>query len=512
MPTTTTNVLLIQVDQMQAACLGCAGHPDLVTPNLDRLAAAGTRFTRAYCNNPVCTPSRMSTITGLLPSQHGVLTNGQRPVRDQRTFPQALAEAGYRTHCVGKCHFEPFMHVPAGLEAQRADDAWPPTSWEDQSLWDTGVIESLPSPYYGYQSTDYLGGHVDYHFGAYRRWLLDRHPELADAYSRDASPRSSTAQADVWPLAIPREAHYNDWIVDRGCRFLDAIGETPFLLTCSFPDPHHPFCACPPFCDQYDLDALALPDTWAANDDLHPLLARRRAAARHFGPGAPEAALRAAMAQTYGMISHLDDCIGRLLDRLDRNGLGERTVVIFHADHGEYLGAHGLLYKGPSPYEAVQTVPLICRAPDGRAGQIRDDVISLVDLAPTVLDYAGLESSVLDRRRRLVGDDHPLPGRSLRAALAGAADADRPAFLAYDDDFQDGPMLRYRGVVRTRYKLGIYAGEGDGILVDLAVDPEERHNRWNDPALAGIRAELLHELALGLACHDRLDQSRVCGA
>jgi len=161
------NILIFCVDQMQSYCLGCNGHPMLRTPNIDALAAEGVTFTRGYCPNPVCSPSRASMLTGLTPRQHGLLTNGSSLPESVPTLPQLLAESGYRTHAVGKLHLQPIgglANLPPGA------------SLEQRSDWDAGRTTDLPTPYYGFQSVDFVGGHVSFVFGHYRQWLdaLDR--------------------------------------------------------------------------------------------------------------------------------------------------------------------------------------------------------------------------------------------------------------------------------------------------------------------------------------------------
>ena len=158
------NFLVFVVDQMHSGSLGCNGNPDVQTPNIDSIAQQGVTFSRCYCNNSVCMPSRSSMITGLTPRQHGCITNGTLLPEHIPTISGALADAGYRTHAVGKLHLQPFS-VKA-----TADNSI--LSWESRELWDNGQITSLPSPYYGFQTTDFVGGHVSYNFGDYTNWRI----------------------------------------------------------------------------------------------------------------------------------------------------------------------------------------------------------------------------------------------------------------------------------------------------------------------------------------------------
>ena len=148
------NFLVIIVDQMNSFCLGWNGNDEVRTPNLNRLAADGVNFSRAYPTNPVCSPTRASLHTGLTPRQHGLTTNGCNLDENIPTITGLLAEHGYRTHCAGKIHLQPF-------NTEARDEDGQPASWESQELWNGHDITDLPLPYYGYQSVDYVGGHVD---------------------------------------------------------------------------------------------------------------------------------------------------------------------------------------------------------------------------------------------------------------------------------------------------------------------------------------------------------------
>lgn len=502
------NFLIFCTDQMQSFCVGAHGNHDLSTPNLDRLAESGTTFRRAYCPNPVCTPSRASLVTGLTPRQHGALTNGTPLGEHFPTVTGALASAGYRTHAVGKLHLQPWM----GYGPHRQDPNLP-FSWEDEVRWNDGEIDRLPSPYYGFESTDFVGGHVNYVHGDYGNWLKRRHPRAYERLRQDGPERAPAGRSDCWRLSIDEELHYNHWIADRTIDYLDSrqAGEN-FFIWCSFPDPHFPFAACRPYSEMYDPASLALGPTWDEPNDPLPCLTRRR---RDYfgGAGVEEADLRQIVAQTYGMIGHVDAQIGRVLDHLDRVGLAGSTVVAFTSDHGEYLGAHNLLYKSIWPYEELYRVPFIWSAPGGAAGQAVDTPVSLLDFVPTVLGYAGIDASGFDMRRYGRSERPTLPGRPLKACIDGSdALPDRPVLVEYDEDGWPGPMLRMRTIVRGQYKLSVYSRPDEGLLFDLAEDPHETANVWADPAYRDVRTDLLYELACELARTDRLDVTRISGA
>ena len=510
MPDRNTSFLVFCVDQMQSACIAAHGHPDVRTPNIDRLVERGASFTRAYCPNPICMPSRSSIFTGLTPRGHRCLTNGMSLPYDVPTLPGALADAGYRTHAVGKLHLQPF-----GLGG-RAEDA-PQGSWESREAWDSGRIESLPEGYYGFQTSDYVGGHTDYCFGDYRRWLDERYPGMHERYLPEFGETRVETELPCWTLGVPAEAHYNTWIAERSAAFMGGIDETePFFLWCSFPDPHFSYAACPEYRDLYDADSFTLSPTWDERIDPFPELAEHR---RTWGvlPEVDEAGLRESMAQTYAMVTHIDDCIGRVLDELERLGRADDTVVVFTGDHGEYLGTHNLVYKGVWPWEELYRVPLVWCAPGGAAQGgaqtcaqgVRGDVVSLLDLAPTVLDYAGLGAETLCRPEV----ESVIPGRSLRGGIDGAEALERvPALVEMDLIGVAGRRVRMRTIVEDRYKLTVYSPLDRGVLIDVVDDPEERRNLWDDPSCAETKGRLLHLLVERLAATDPVDVPRSAGA
>jgi arylsulfatase A-like enzyme len=236
---------------------------------------------------------------------------------------------------------------------------------------------------------------------------------------------------------------------------------------------------------------------------------------RRPSPDFDEADLRADVAQTYGMISHVDDNVGRVMAALRYERLDENTVVVLMADHGEYLGSHHLLYKHVWPWEELLRVPFIWRAPGGAAQPTGSDAVaSLIDFVPTVLDYAGLDQQAFNQRGPLAPGDWPgLPGRSLRPAIdRGVPLAPRPAICELDSDWQPGPMIRRRTIVDGHWKLTVFPRMGEGILHNLAEDPYETRNLWREPSAAAIKAALTARLLEELAWSDPLPGPRICGA
>lgn len=499
------NILCIITDQQRADHLGCAGNPVLQTPHLDSLAEDGTRFERAYVNCPLCMPSRATLFTGETPRGHGVRTNGIPLDPRIPTMPQALAANGYRTHSVGKLHMRCYQPT-RGLPLDQHDPAVHP---ELSDLWRSGQITQLPQPYYGLQTAEFTGGHGGGVYGDYLNWLQRQHPDAVALLEKDRARLPPTGADQSWKSALPAELHHSTWVADRTIAFLDAAAqqEQPFFAWCSFPDPHHPYCPPAPYDSMYAPEDVALPTRRDGElDDLAPFF--REIYARDLqlsGRGAAtrisEQHLREIIAHTYGMIALIDDQVGRILAALDQQGLRENTVVMFMSDHGDMLGDHWLLNKGPFHFEGLLQVPFIWRWP----GHIRANAtvaapVSLLDFAPTVLDLCGVPIPQGDvppesEAPRMLP---PWPGLSLVPQLTQADAPARDAVLVENDEDYLG--LRLRTLITERYKLTIYAGQPFGELFDLQDDPGELWNRFDDPAYHAVREELrarlLDELVL----------------
>lgn len=492
------NFLVICCDQLQSYALACNGNPDVKTPNIDRLAKEGCSFRRAYCNNSVCMPARSTMITGLYPRQHGCITNGTKLPEDIPTLPQVLSRNGYRTHAVGKLHFQPLSS---------RDSAESLESWMD------GTITSLPENYYGFQSIDFIGGHVNYCFGDYTNELRRDHPGVYEQYAQKNALWASDGIEPAWKMPVPAELHYNNWIADKTIRFMESSRNDPFFVWCSFPDPHFPFAASEPYADMYDPASIEIcPTAFEPVEELETLQSRRD----FFGQlyQFDEKNLREATAQYYGMITHVDDCIGKMLNVLEQSGLMENTIIVFLADHGEYLGSHHLIRKADWMYEELARVPMIWRVPGAlSAGEGSERVVSQVDLVPTVLDYAGLDETELDTRENFSAPPLPLPGCSLKPLLSGGRlPEEKPAFLEYDEDWHASGFYRVRTLIGPRYKLVVYTHTGGGQLFDLKADPYERKNLWDRAELSTVKASMMEALLREASTYDRVDQRRVCGA
>lgn len=485
------NLLLITSDQHRADCFGFE-NPQIRTPHLDRLAAAGTRFSRCMTPNLVCQPSRASMLTGLLPLTHGVWDNGidLDPASGEQGFAGALAAHGYDTAFIGKAHFATkATFAPTGTPECNKSQARYPRGWR--------------GPYMGFRHVELaVLGHVDNPCpleappaGHYERFLLERVPaaELERVYRASIRPPAGAAQ--TWHSALPVAWHSSTWVAERTAHWLSRRDPaTPFCAWASFPDPHQPFDCPAPWSLLYDPDEVPLPARPRSDIDTRPwwhkasvegipqlrdpaLRALRTTVSRI--PAQSERQLRHMTANYYGMVSLIDHGVGRILDALALNGLAEDTVVVFTTDHGEMLGNHGYYLKGPWPFEDLMRVGLVAAGPGIVAGQVVDEPVSTLDLAPTLHELSTTPARAAHQ------------GRSLVTLLRGERETRDAAWGEWHvHPSRCGVGLALRMVRTRRYKCTFELASGAGELYDLDEDPHEMRNLFDDPARAGVRREL----------------------
>lgn len=515
------NVLVFVTDQQRYDHTGYAGNPLLRTPNIDRIARDGVQFARHYVNNPLCQPARATLFTGLTPRGHGVRTNGIPLDSAIPTMTGALLDAGYRTHASGKLHFQNYF-PPRGANvdttAQRVD---PRTDLERRDLWQARRVTKLPSPYYGLESTDFLGFHGDGTFGEYLQWLEQNSPDAVSLLSRGRPRIPPTGADQSWKSALPSELHYTTWTADRAIGFLEDQDRSgrPFFLWCSFSDPHHPYCPPAPYDDLYDPASVPMPMRRVGElDDLAPFFRQiyetdLQVSGRAEATSISDEHLREIIAHTYGMIGLIDDNVGRVLNTLSAQGLSKETIVIFMSDHGDMLGDHWLLNKGPFHFEGLLRVPFVWSWPGHFVpGQRTTALSSHLDFAPTVLDLCGvpIPEGRTPTEREAPAMLPPWPGRSLAGMLTGSGASVREVALIENDEDYLG--LRLRTLVTERWKITTYAGQPFGELFDLVNDPGEMRNRWDDPAYLAVRDELRQRLLDEIVSTDNVLPRRLAHA
>ena len=472
------NVILVTTDQQRFDSLGCNGGAWMRTPALDGLAAQGARFNRAYCANPVCTPSRVSLMTGQLPSRHGSYNIGTVAADCSRFLSTVLTREGYRTHQLGKAHFYP---------------------WDTASL-ETACPEGMEPfrNFAGFETAELTVGHTDWGVtGQYEVWLAKQGirkghhmPQLqvkrlfkGDAY-----------QAGDW--GMPASLHSGAWIVDRVRAFLqERDPQRPFYLNIGFQDPHHPL-SVPADWPKIPPEIIPMP-SGSADGRIGPQRALREGKIEETWGGrfgiagnqdtvwkdVPEEVIRTVRSYYYSMVELFDRQMGELIALLKENGVFDDTLLIVTSDHGDMLFDHGLGEKGPMAYEEVLKVPLLMSWPGKIQPCTIEEPASLTDLYPTVLDFLGIPCRA------------DCDGLSLKPLLLGcgrAGQPDRDGVIAEFKEERDA--VRYRCFITKEWKLVEYQGAPFGELYHLAEDPKEKENLWFDPALVPVKYELLRAM------------------
>jgi arylsulfatase A-like enzyme len=519
-----TNLLLITSDQQHWRTLG-ALNGKIKTPNLDRLAARGVNFTRAYCPNPTCTPTRATILTGMYPSTHGAYTLGTKLDERVPTVGEHLRGNGYATNLIGKAHFQPLRSMPDCPSIE----SYP--ILRDLDFW--RQFNGRGTPWYGFDHVETCRNHADEsHAGQhYAIWLEEQglsnwrdyfQPWPQDPTGHRESPlaprKAPGHDFRVYePWKLPAELHYTAWTGQRTIAAIDRAAERsqPFFIWSSYHDPHPPYSLPDPWFSMYPPEAMAdqighfvehefdkmpPPHQWTRETsptgfrDFNP---DRRGTHGYHSHLHDEQAMRQMCAVYYGMISFMDHWIGQTLDRLEQLGQLDNTLVLFTSDHGHFFGQHGLIAKGPFHYEDVIRVPMIASLP-GRLpqGTTNTHVQSLVDFAPTLLQAAGIQTPLA------------MQGRPMLDTWTQGGGRDH----AIVENHHNGAAVHLRTLVTDRYKLTVYRGRTWGELFDLHDDPNELRNRFDDPACRDVRESMLRKLIDADLEREPAPQPRVAGA
>ena len=504
------NFLFIITDQQRADHLGAYGNPIVRTPHIDALARDGFRAERFHVTTPICMPNRASLMTGRMPSLHGVRHNGIELSLEETTFVDVLREAGYRTALVGKAHLQNITGAPAQWPPDGADrlpqDArrrgGGPYGQELGSTWEKDPAHELSLPYYGFETVDLSIRHADQQYGHWRRWLRtqtkDADALIGPEHAIPAPEFELTRCRQAWRTRVPEELYPTSWITERTLATLRdcARGPRPFFIQCSYPDPHHPFTPPGKYWSLYSPDEVPAPPSFGAAHRALPSHVRWLHAQRDAGQAVKntqalfactEREAREAIALNYGSISLIDASVGRLLAELARLGQAENTVVIFTSDHGDFLGDHQLLLKGPIHYRGLVRTPFVWKDWAISTPRASASLVQSVDLAPTVLARAGVPAF------------NGIQGTSLLPLMAGEAETVRDE-LVIEEEGQRVYLgftgrVRMRSLVTARHRLSVYDGVPWGELYDLVEDPEETTNLWDDADARNPRAEMTERLA-----------------
>ncbi|MEM8825103.1 MAG: sulfatase-like hydrolase/transferase [Pseudomonadota bacterium] len=483
------NFLFFITDQHRADWLGCAGHPVLRTPNIDAIAREGTMFSKFHVASPVCMPNRASLMTGRMPSVHGLRYNGCVLPERANTFVDVLAKEGYRTASIGKSHLQPFTGLPPKRakdpserlvgEAWKRDDA--DYGHEAADRYAGKDAYQIEAPYYGFRHVDMVTGHGDRCGGHYGQWFRETVPEWEALHDPANELPHNYSCPQAYRTPVPEAAYPTTWIADRAIDYLgDQVGrDDPFFAFVSFPDPHHPFNPPGKYWDMYEPDEFQLTLPFEAHQNPTPpmrfMADRWRAGQQGDTPQtafcADDEHIRQAMALTAGMITMIDDQIGRVVAALKDNGQYDDTVIIFTSDHGDYLGDFNMMLKGPLPFRSITQVPMIWSDPAHRKARETCALASTIDLSATILDRSGLAPYV------------GIQGRSFLHCIEDE-DHHRDGLLVEQND--GGPRIgfskaaRSRTVITANRRMTHFAGENWGEIYDLENDPNETQNLWDD--------------------------------
>ena len=428
------NILFIQVDQMSASSLAAYGNTFVKAPILDRLAENGVVFETAYCNFPLCAPSRASMATGQLCSTIGVYDNAAEMSAELPTYAHHLRKLGYQTALSGKMHFiGPDQYH--GFEQRLTPDVYP----------------------------------ADF------SWV----PNWSNEGKRDTNDPRAVLIAGICERSV--QIDFDDEVTYRARRHLYDIARSsddrPFFLQVSYTHPHDPYLCRREYWDRYSDDEIPLPRVPAMpaeRHDAHSLRVLRDHEMLDYKFD-DDSILRARRAH-YGSITYLDEMIGQILDTLRSTGADKNTVVVFTADHGEFLGERGMWFKKHF-FEPALRVPLIMAAPWIRPERV-SDFASLVDLLPT---FNGLATG-----STWEPEDEPLAGRDLTSSLVRKGE--RPDHLVVAEYLAESALAPIFMMRRGPHKF-ICSSKDPALLFDLDNDPDELENLAEDESLADVRAD-----------------------
>lgn len=437
-------------DQLRADSVGCYGNAIVQTPNLDKLAAEGTRFDSAYAQHPQCVPSRSSILTGRYPHANGAISNHCAMNSQEVMLPEFLRLAGWDTCATGKVHlFEDKTNA----------------SFAEQMLCE-GQNSAATDP-------EVIHPH-------YKKWIKNN--GYWDYFLRSYAHHATQEYLDSFQCTvncIPTEAYFDVWAADRAVNYLDnRSSKAPFFLFVGFPNPHNPFEPPEPYASLYKPSEMPLPESFHSDlSEKPPHQAKYKSEGRTSNyENLDKESLQRVIAYYYASITMIDDQVGKIMNALTQGGLQEDTLIVFLSDHGELLGHHGMLQKPkdeyPMLYDVSLRVPLIIRSPSPQAsrGHIVEDPIELIDIFPTIVKELGIDSP------------SELQGHSLYLDLHGDPSQKRSTIFS---EIGAVKMLREKDL-----KLIHYPGQDYGELYALDQDPDEMNNLYHNPHYREERTRL----------------------
>ena len=441
------NIVLFMTDQLRRDALGCYGNEICKTPNLDKLAAEGTRFDQAYTVSPVCSPSRAALMSGLYPHNNGVMINthiapawNRGLPKDTPTFSQQLKNAGYKLDYAGKWHVnqdlgpEEFGFDRHGLTPQPTRTPDKPKVWPDQTrLFEPGTTSTVEFT------------HGDMTVAGTGTWSVEEHP---------------TTRVTDEGIAMLRER---------------AAGDEPFFLRMDVVAPHFPNRPPEPYGSMYDPESIP---PWTNFDETFegkPAAHLRKHQEWHL-EGKDWSWWQNVVSKYYGDVSLVDDAVGRVLDAIRECGIEDDTIFVFSTDHGDATGSHKHFEKSGTMYDEVFRIPLLAKVP-GATPREAPEFVRLMDLMPTFVEWGAGE----------IPDD--LDAKSLVPLVHGETPADWPDSVYCESHGEVWGYSSQRMVRTERWKY-VYQPHDLDELYDLEVDPAEMHNLINDPEHADVLEEM----------------------
>lgn len=467
------NVLLLMTDQQRFDTLGCYGARAIETPNLDRLASGGALFERCYVNNPICTPSRASMLTGKSVPGHGVYRLYDNLPENEQLFTKRLQQSGYHTALFGKLHVS-----GKDYEAARRH----PGDGFDVYEWCMEPSLALDSP-----------------FNGYRQWLEKVSPQHLEGLRKLGRKLTH----------VPREVHMTHWAAERTIEYIrNSRPGQPFFCFTSIFDPHNPY-------DGYPNEMRGrvkpelLPEPLPVSGDMAraPYGVRLEHERSYLGPFSKfsRADLMEMRLGYFASVALMDLEFGRILQALEEKGIAENTLVVFVSDHGDMLGDRGLLVKGAHFYDGGVRVPLLMRWPGHiRPGTRYTSPVQPSDLAATVLAAAGCLN---DNVRNRMPESQDLLATNDASARDYAVCCYRNTGIFLGGVYAK-PEVHATMFTGRRYKLNLYhtPGEPAGQLFDMVNDPLERNDLWNDPNARDVRLRMSERMLAWLAAQERATQ------
>jgi len=489
------NILFIMYDQLRFDYLSCAGHPHMDTPNFDRVAEKGVRFTRSYVQSPICGSSRMSCYTGRYVHSHGAQWNGHPLKVGELTMGDHLRDNGMDCWLIGKTHMNADLDglnrlgiahdsIIGARVAECGFDVW----IRDDGLWGhgpDGAYDEKRSPYNDYLKAKGYPGDNPWH--DYANSGIDEDGSIASGWMLKHSDK---------PANIREEDSETPWLTSRTIDFIEEKGDGPWCAHVSYIKPHWPYIVPKPYFNMYGHNQILPPIRNAGErEDPHPVF--REFMNNAIGKAFSRDEAREAVIPAYmGLIKQCDHQLGRLLDFLEETGRMEETMIVITSDHGDYLGDHWMGEKALF-HECSVKVPLIIYDPseaaDATRGTVCDELVEAIDLTATFIEVAG--GTV---------PKHIVEGRSLMPFLHGEKPEEWREFAVSEFDYGGTIMAEklglepYQGrlfmIADKRWKFMHDEGGNGAMLFDMENDPDELHDLGRDPKYGEIIDQMYERL------------------